>query len=167
MPRPENPLFPSGCVFNKIPTVHMKFKLFSSSFMLLALSQHGCAFDGSLTQAQYLERKQTIEQRYAQAKESYQQKMAPIAQYIVTVCVPMEDKAYVECINGKRSTIKTLSIYPENAATREQRIALERQLIDKRIDRKQFRAALEALKERYNAARLEQDISAGVYSGQY
>lgn len=145
----------------------MKSKLFPSSLTLLTLLQYGCAFDGSLTSAQHLERKQAIEQRYAQAKEAYKQKMAPIAQYMATVCAPMEDKAYVECINAKRGAIKALSIYPENATTREQRIALEKQLIDKRIDRKQFRAELEALKERYNAVRLEQDISAGVYSGQY
>jgi hypothetical protein len=145
----------------------MKFKPFSSSFMLLILLQQGCALDGSLTHAQHLERKQAIEQRYAEAKEAYKQKMAPIAHYIVTVCAPMDDKHYIECINGKRGAIKALSIYPENAATREQRITLEKRLIEKRIDRKQFRAELEALKDRYNAARLEQDISAGVYSGQY
>lgn len=133
----------------------------------MILLQQGCALDGSLTPTQHLERKKAIEQRYAEAKEAYKQKMAPIAQYIVTVCAPMDDKAYIKCINGKRGAIKALSIYPENAATREQRIELEKRLIDKRIDRKQFRAELEALKDRYNAARLEQDISAGVYSGQY
>lgn len=145
----------------------MRNQAFLPTFLFLICWQQGCAFDGSLTQAQFFERKQAIEQRYAEALTLYRQKMAPIAQYIVSVCAPMEDKAYVDCINGKRGAIKALSIYPENAVTREQRIAFEKQLIDKQIDRKRFRSELEALRERYNAARLEQDVNAGVYSGQY
>ncbi len=127
----------------------------------------GCALDGSLSPEQQLQRKQNIERQYTRASQLYKQKMAPIAQYIVNVCGPKPDKEYVDCINAKRTEIKTLSIYPENASARERRLQAEKQLIEKKIDRKQFRAKLEEIRRRYDAERLQLDISAGVYSGQY
>lgn len=145
----------------------MRKQAFLPIFLFLVIWQQGCTFDGSLTQTQFLERKQKIEQRYAEALNLYRQKMLPIGQYIVSVCGPMDAKAYIDCINSKRGAIKAISIYPENAATRDRRMVLEKQLIDKQIDRKQFRAEVEALRQLYNEARLEQDVNAGVYSGQY
>ncbi len=127
----------------------------------------GCAIDGSVTKEELNARTQAIENRYAQAVEVYKQKMAPIAGYIVNICGPMADREYIECINAKRTEIKTSSIYPENASTRDQRMALEGQLVDKKISRKEFRAKLEDIKNRHDAKRLQQDIAAGIYSGQY
>lgn len=138
--------------------------LFSLTLTLLA---SGCAFDGAMTEQQFNARKQAVENQYARATELYKQKMAPIASYIVNVCGPMADKEYLDCINAKRTEIKILSIYPENAACREQRLALEQQLISKQIDRKEFRAKLEDIKNRHNAERLQQDVKSGIYSGQY
>lgn len=127
----------------------------------------GCAIERPRSPEQRLEHKQHIERQYARAAQQYKQKMAPIAQYIVNVCGPKPDKDYVDCINTKRTEIKTLSIYPENASAREQRLKAEKQLIDKQIDRKQFRAKLEEIRTKHDAERLKLDISAGVYSGQY
>lgn len=108
-----------------------------------------------------------IEARYRQASESYQQKMAPLAQYFVKNCSPLPDKAYLDCINAKRNEIAALSIYPDTAATIRQRQNLEQQFLAGQINRKQLRAELEALKAKQNAEQLKHDIAAGAYSGRY
>lgn len=111
--------------------------------------------------------RQAIEARYAQASERYKQNITPLAQYFVKTCGPMVDRDYLDCIEGKRSEIAALSIYPESEAAKAERQVLESRLLDKQLDRKQFRAQLEALKARYDAKQLQRDIDNGEYSGRY
>jgi hypothetical protein len=141
----------------------MKTSLNSTVCALLLTQLAGCT---SLTTMQ-TSRQQQIESRYAQATKVYKQKITPFAQYFVKTCGPMEDREYLDCINAKRSEIAALSIYPESAEAKIERQILETRLLDKQIDRKQFRAQLEALKAGYDAKQLQCDIDNGEYTGGY
>jgi hypothetical protein len=138
-------------------------KIFSLVALVVLLFT-GCAKEGKLKQDGL---NIGIKERYAQAQVLYKQKMAPIAHYLAEVCGPKPDSEYIDCINAKRKEINTLSIYPENQDGRRQRLEVEKQLLDKKIDRKQFRAKLEEIKAKSDAERLRRDIDAGIYSGQY
>jgi len=147
-----------------MPTADPMTKTIRSLVCLLLLTQVAACAGPSATAHSG---RQAIEARYAQATALYKQNMAPLAQYFVKTCGPMADHDYLDCINGKRNDIAALSIYPEQPAAAEERQMLERRLLDKQIDRKQFRAQLEALKIRYDAEQLQRDIDNGQYSGRY
>lgn len=108
-----------------------------------------------------------IRARYQQARLAYQQRMLPLARYFVTHCAPLPDRQYLECINGKRAEIAAQNIYPEQAVSVEHRSRMEQQFLEGRMDRKQLRTGLEALRLADEAARLGQDIAVGRYSGRY
>lgn len=136
----------------------------SATCALLLMQLAACANLSTATQSS---RQQQIESRYAQALEVYKQKITPLAQYLAKTCGPMVDRDYLNCINAKRSEIAALSIYSEQAAATAERQILERRLLDKQIDRKQFRAQLEELKASYDAKQLQRDIDNGEYTGGY
>lgn len=127
----------------------------------------GCALEQPLSQEQADARQKGIESQYAAAVFVYKHNMAPLAQHFVKVCAPQADREYLECIHDKRREIAALDIYPESRELKEQRAALEQQLLDGKIDRPAFRSQLEALKASHDAERLKQDISVGVYHGNY
>lgn len=112
-------------------------------------------------------RQTDIESRYAAALAVYKQNMLPIAQYMVNVCGSMADREYIACIDAKREEISALAIYPDTLQSLSQRQALEQQLLNKAISRKEFRIKLEEAKSRKDAERLKEDIASGVYTGKY
>ncbi len=151
-----------------LPPLAVKFMpvskpIIAAACALLFMQLAACASVSTASQSS----RQQIESCYEQAIEVYKQKITPLAQYFAKTCGPMADRDYLDCINAKRSEIAALSIYPEQPAAKAERQDLESQLLNKQLDRKQFRAQLEALKARYDAKQLQLDIDNGEYSGGY
>lgn len=130
--------------------------------LLLAIMLTGCA-----TPTQHAaDHEAPIRARYQQARIVYQQRMAPLAQYFVANCAPLaDDRQYLDCINGKRAEMAAQSIYPEQTA--QQRLLLESEFLEGRLDRKQLRTRLENLRLDDEALQLSRDLAAGNYSGRY
>lgn len=135
----------------------------NTALLLLSLLMTACA-SPMTTQDN---NQQQIHARYQQARLMYQNNMAPMAQHFIKTCSPLSDPEYLDCINGKRGEIAVINIYPETAAAGEQRLKLEKMLLNGDIDRKQFRHQLEALKANDDARQLELDVTSGHYSGRY
>lgn len=132
--------------------------------ILLCSNLVACAVD---TATVPLQSEQAIRDSFANAQLRYKEKMAPIAQHLVKVCAPMTNPEYLRCIAEQRAAIDDVNIYPDSETLKDERRLLEQALLSGKIDRKQFRSAMEAARARADALRLSDDIQQGRYSGRY
>lgn len=115
------------------------------------------------------EQQQSIADRYNQAANKQKVKMESISEYMINTCRPLEDKGYIDCIDGKKDEIVAASIFPdltikEYGARKE----IEQQLLRKEISRKEFKDEATKLQEVYLKQmneRVDNDIKAGIYTG--
>jgi hypothetical protein len=115
--------------------------------------------------------KKAIQQRYALAVKKREEKFAPISNYIVNVCRPLDDIGYIKCLSEKKNEVINSSFFPDITADYYNELKeFEQQLIRKEINRQQFRELGDKLSQKEMnriKERGERDINNGVYTAVY
>ncbi len=128
------------------------------------LQAKGYAYEQKLNDQQ-----QSTADRYKQANSKMTEKMVPISEYITNTCRPMDDKGYLDCINGKKDEIIAVSIFPDlEIKSYDARKEIEQQLLRKEISRREFKdedTKLQGIFLKQMDERADNDIKAGVYTG--
>jgi len=118
------------------------------------------------------EQEKLLDAQYSQAFKTWQEKQAPISDYIASVCSPkQQDAEYLACLNSKNSELIAIHYLPALVIKMlEARKASEQALLDKKISRVDFIKQEQKLQNSLLQGMMEQaveDLKTGTYSGKY
>lgn len=115
------------------------------------------------------EQQKVVDARYVKAVAKQNESFAPIGEYIINVCRPLDDKGYIECINEKKKDLLSISVFPDiELRLSNERKEFEQQLLRKDITRKEFKElATKSSNQSVDMIneRIKNDIKAGIYTG--
>jgi hypothetical protein len=123
------------------------------------------------SQQEISDEKKAIDQKYVSAIKKREEKLAPINDYIVNICRPLDDTGYIKCLSEKNNDLISASFFPDlTSKMLNERKEFEQQLIRKEINRQQFKDLASKIAEiemKATKDRGERDIKNGVYTAVY